>query len=101
MSIAESELPIIPPAYIEKNLVYLKKPTLVEKNLTGCFKANTYIIKLVPSLSQINNKKTVPGLNALGLENRPDLQKANRGHVMTFKMPMEKIRNKFLEENSI
>ena len=35
------------------------------------------------------------------MENRPDLQKANRGHVMTFKMPMDKIRNKFFKNNTI
>ena len=35
------------------------------------------------------------------MENRPDLQKSARGHVMTFKMPMEKIRNKFIVNNSI
>ena len=57
-SLAESELPIIPPAFIENNkLEYLKEPNLVEKNLTGCFKANTYIIKLIPSLYQKNQKK--------------------------------------------
>ena len=101
-SLAESELPIIPPAFIGNNkLEYLKEPNLVEKNLTGCFKANTYIIKLIPSLYQKNQKKNVPGINSLGLENRPDLQKANRGHVMTFKMPMEEIRNKFIKDNSI
>ena len=76
---------------IENNkLLYLTEPNLVEKNLTGCFKANTYIIKLIPSLYQKNRQKTVPGINSLGLENRPDLQKSARGHVMTFKMPMEK-----------
>ena len=102
MSIAESELPVIPPASIKKGVVeYLPEPNLVEKNLTGCFKANTYIIKLIPSLYQRNMKKTAPGINSLGLENRPDLQKASRGHVMTFKMPMEDIRNKFIKDNSI
>ena len=101
-SIAESELPIIPPALFKKgHLIYLSEPNLVEKTLTCCFKANTYIIKLIPSLYQKKKKKTVPGINSLGLENRPDLQKANRGHVMTFKMPMEEIRKKFIESNSI
>ena len=42
MSLAESELPIIPPALLENNrLVYLEEPNLVEKTLTGCFKAST------------------------------------------------------------
>ena len=101
-SLAQSELPIIPPAFIINNkLEYLKEPNLVEKKLTGCFKANTYIIKLIPSMYQKNRKKNLPGINSIGLENRPDLQKANRGHVMTFKMPMEKIRNKFIKDNSI
>ena len=50
---------------------------------------------------QKNKRKTAPGLNSLGLENRPDLQKAHRGHVMTFKMPMEEIRKKYIEDNIV
>ena len=61
---------------VNGKLIYLQEPNLVEKNLTGCFKANTYIIKLIPSMYQKNRRKTAPGLNSLGLENRPDLQKA-------------------------
>ena len=49
MSLAESELPIIPPAFIENNnLVFLKEPNLVEKTLTGCFKSK-YIHNKVDS----------------------------------------------------
>ena len=93
MSLANTELPIVTP--VSPNGQLLPTLRLSELGIVSAFRGNQYIVKLIPKLKQ-KRAKTLPALTKQHNENREDLQRASRGHLMTFINPITAIRKAFL-----